>query len=118
VRLKNIFSELKSSDYKKAPSETFYKHMPFTYQSGEVVKKGDRVLYNGEASEIELVVDPLTRDAETAWFVDKYGGGVIILEPTVLERAFLSQPKDAQDLVFVARGEEIVIKPPVRPSPY
>jgi hypothetical protein len=31
--------------------------LPFTYQSGEEIKKGDRVLFHGEQGEIEFVVD-------------------------------------------------------------
>ena len=39
--------------------------MPFRYQSGEEIKKGDRVLFHREPGKIEFVVDPLIDDPET-----------------------------------------------------
>jgi hypothetical protein len=48
------------------------------YQSGEEIKKGDRVTIHGEPGEIELVAsDP--GDPETDWYVQEYGGGVMVV---------------------------------------
>lgn len=55
--------------------------MGYTYQSGEEIKPGDRVLLHGEPGEVEFVVDPLSDPAN--WYVTEYGGGVMILEPKV-----------------------------------
>ena len=76
------------------------------YRSGEEIKKGDRVLFSGNFAEIELVAcDP--NDPEAAWYVQEYGGGVMIVEPKVFGRAFISadQIKDCEDLEFVSREQ-------------
>jgi hypothetical protein len=78
--------------------------MPFTYQSGEEIRKGDRVLFHGEPGEIEFVADPLISDPETEWYVEQYGGGVMIIEPKRFGRAFLSKTHTAEDLILVSRA--------------
>ena len=79
--------------------------MPFNYYSGEEIKKGDRVLYHDEPGEIELLADPLVRDVETDWYVEDYGGGVMIAEPKVFGHVFISDTANEEDLIFVARRE-------------
>ena len=80
--------------------------MPFRYQSGAEIKKGDRVIFHGEPGEIEFVADPLVNDPETEWYVQEYGGGAMVVEPKVFGRAFLSNTEDEQDLIFVLRLAE------------
>ncbi len=72
---------------------------------GEEIRKGDRVLFHGEPGEIELVADSAVADPETDWYVQEYGGGVIVLEPKNFGRAFLPEPQTTEDLEFVARGD-------------
>ena len=76
------------------------------YQSDVEIKKGDRVLFHGEPGEIELVASGLG-DPETDWYVQEFGGGVMILEPKFFGRAFIpaGQLDTTEDLEFVARGE-------------
>jgi hypothetical protein len=62
------------------------------------------VLFHGEPGEIEFVADPLISDPETDWYVERYGGGVMIIEPKRFGRAFLSQTHTQGDLVFVSRA--------------
>jgi hypothetical protein len=76
-----------------------------TYLTGEEIRKGDRVLFHGEPGEIELVADPGVANRDTDWYVQEYGGGVMILEPKNFGRAFLLEPQTAEDLEFVARGD-------------
>jgi hypothetical protein len=52
--------------------------MSLNYQSGEEIVKGDIVLLGGRSGVIEFVADPLVDDSETRWFVEEYGGGVMI----------------------------------------
>jgi hypothetical protein len=82
--------------------------MPYSYQTGEEIKKGDRVLYHGEPGEIEFIADPVLSDPETEWFVSEYGGGVMVIEPKVFGRAFLPRTDDDEDLEFVSRAERPV----------
>jgi hypothetical protein len=74
------------------------------YQSGEEIQKGDSVRFHGEPGRIELVaLEP--GDAETDWFVQEYGGGVMVLD-RVASRTFIpaDQLSDYEDLEFVARA--------------
>ena len=79
--------------------------MALKYQSGEEIRKGDRVLFHGEPARVELVASELG-DPETDWFVQEYGGGVMILEK-VSGRTFVSadQLPNYEDLEFVERAE-------------
>ena len=55
--------------------------MPFMYQSGEPIRKGDRVLFHSEPGEIEFVVDKLVGEPAMDWYMGEYGGAVMVLEP-------------------------------------
>ena len=77
--------------------------MPLFYQSGEEVRKGDRLSYCGEPGEIEVIAGQLTGDAEVDWFVNEVGRGVLVREPKVFGRVFVDS-KDNEDLVLVARA--------------
>ena len=79
--------------------------MALKYQSGEEIRKGDRVLFHGDPGQIELVASKLG-DPETDWFIKEYGGGVMILE-RVSGRTFITadQLPDYEDLEFVGRAE-------------
>jgi hypothetical protein len=79
--------------------------VPLTYQSGQEIKKGDRVLYFEEPGEIEFVADPLIRDDETTWFVEEHGVGVMINEPKHFGHVFIGKPEDDCELIFVSRQE-------------
>jgi len=77
------------------------------YRSGEEIKIGDRVVFHGNAAEIELVAcDPNDPEPGVAWYMKEHGGGVLILDPLVSERTFI--PSDSlhenEDLEFVSRG--------------
>ena len=78
--------------------------MPFVYQSGEEIRKGDRITFHGEPGEIEFVAFPQVSDPETDWYVREYGGGVMILEHKHFGRCFLAETETAEDLEFVSRG--------------
>lgn len=79
--------------------------MTLHYRSGEEIKKGDHVLFHGNAAEVELVAcDP--NDPEAAWHVEEYGGGVMILEAKISGRTFIprDQLDEYEDLEFVSRA--------------
>lgn len=60
------------------------------YRPGEEILKGDRVLFHGDPAEIELVaVDP--NDPEHVWHVRDFGGGIIVIDPKVSGRTFISR---------------------------
>ena len=87
--------------------------MPLRYQSGEEIKKGDRVLFGGEPGEVEFVADPLIKDSETDWYVQEYGGGVMIVElaPKLFGRVALSDTENEEDLILVSRAAEGIHAP-------
>ena len=75
------------------------------YRSDIEIKKGDRVLFHGEPGEIELVAIS-QGDEETDWYVEEYGGGVIVIEPKFFGRAFIpaDQLDETYQLEFVGRA--------------
>jgi len=80
--------------------------MPLKYQSGEEIRRGDRVLFHRAPGVVELVADPLISDPETDWYVQEYGGGVMVLQPGELGRCFVSDTENAEDLDFVSRDAD------------
>lgn len=79
--------------------------MTFFYQSGEEIKKGDRVTYHGEPAEIEFVAEKLVGDAALDWYVTEHGGGVMIVEPKFFGHVFVHDTEDDEDLILIARAE-------------
>lgn len=77
--------------------------MIFVYKSGQQIQKGDRVMFCGGPGEVEFVATTLGEDPELDWYVQEYGGGVMVLQPKRFGRAFLTRTDDDEDLVFVSR---------------
>jgi hypothetical protein len=76
------------------------------YRSGEEIKNGDRVLFHGNPAEIELVaLDP--NHPQQSWHVSEFGGGVLISDPMVSGRTFISRDQldECEDLEYVSRAE-------------
>jgi hypothetical protein len=80
--------------------------MPFKYKTSEGIRKGDLGEFHGMPGRIEFVAELLTGDPEIAWYVKKFGGGVMILEPKVFGRVFLNETDTAEDLIVVSRADE------------
>jgi hypothetical protein len=80
--------------------------MVLRYQSGEEIRKGDRVLFHRNPASVELVASEPNNE-ETAWFVQEYGGGVMILDPALSGRTFIPTDQIAgyEDLEFISRAE-------------
>jgi hypothetical protein len=79
--------------------------MILKYRSGEEIKNGDRVLFHGNPAHIELVArEP--GDPESAWYLEEFGGGVLVLDPMVSGRSFIpaDQIDEYEDLEFVSRA--------------
>jgi hypothetical protein len=77
------------------------------YRSGEEIRKGDRVRFHGNPAEIELVsCDRDDPTPQVAWHMKEFGGGVLILDPSVSGRTFVpsDQLEEYEDLEFVSRG--------------
>ena len=75
------------------------------YRSGEEIRKGDHVLFHRNPAEVELVAcDP--NDPEADWYMQEFGGGVMILDPMVSGCTFIpaDQLNEYEDLEFVSRG--------------
>jgi hypothetical protein len=72
------------------------------YRSGEKITKGDRVLYHGNAATIKFIADGL--DPENEWYVQEFGGGLMILDPLCSGFTFISaeQLQEYEDLEFVS----------------
>ena len=80
--------------------------MALRYRSGEEIKRGDRVRFHGNLAQIELVArDP--NDPEQNWYVNEYGGGVMVLDPALSGRTFIPADHlaDYEDLEFISRAD-------------
>jgi len=73
------------------------------YKSGDEIRQGDRVLLHGLPGEVEFVAD--TNSAPDHWPLDKFGSGIMIIEPVAFGRLFLNEAdlSDYEDLEVVAR---------------
>lgn len=71
------------------------------YPSGEDVHSGDRVLYHGEAGEVEFVAR--ASDPETCWYIEQCGPGCMLLVPN-FGRVYVSDTANDEDLAFVSRA--------------
>jgi len=78
--------------------------MALRYQTGEEVLKGDRVLLHGDSGVIEFVVDPDNTNPDLDWYVQEYGGGVMISQLNHLGSVFVSKPESDGCLDFVERA--------------
>jgi hypothetical protein len=79
--------------------------LPFFYQSGEQIEKGDRVTYHGEPGEIEFVTDKIVGDPAMDWHVREQGGGAVIIAPKHFGRVFVHDTENDEDLILIARQE-------------
>jgi hypothetical protein len=80
--------------------------VPLKYQSGDEIRKGDRVLFHGEPGEVEFVADPFVKDPEVDWYAQQYGLGAMIKEPKHFGSVFISDTENDEDLVLVSRAAE------------
>jgi hypothetical protein len=78
--------------------------MTLRYQSGEEIRRGDRVRFHGEPGRIELVVTESV-SPETEWHMREHGGGIQISEPKRFGLTFIpaAQIEEYEDLEFVSR---------------
>jgi hypothetical protein len=72
------------------------------YQSGEEIRQGDKVRYDGELGEIEFVAEE--GDPAMDWYIKECGGpGVMVIEPKVFGRVYISDTENEEDLILVSR---------------
>lgn len=79
--------------------------MPLRYATGEEIIKDDRVRYHGEHGVVEIVADPDIPTTETSWFIEEYGGGVMVSELHSLGSVFTDDP-GSDCLQFLGRSEK------------
>jgi hypothetical protein len=76
------------------------------YKTGEEIHVGDRVEYDGHPAQVEFVVSDRNSDPEQGWYVEQFGSGVMLVDPQVFGRVFVSGDDLTEDLVFVSRTVE------------
>jgi hypothetical protein len=54
--------------------------MSFTYKSGEEIRPGDRIRLDGHPGKVEFVVAEPTGDPATDWYLEEFGGGVMLID--------------------------------------
>jgi len=80
--------------------------MSLSYRSGEEVNKGDLVLFHGNSAHVEFVAS--ADHPQYAWYVQEYGGGIMVFDPAVSGRTFIpaDQLLDYEDLEFISRADK------------
>jgi hypothetical protein len=79
------------------------------YLTGEDMRRGDRILFNGNPAEIKFVAsDP--NDPTARWYVEEFGGGILILDPMRSGRTFIHADSlgDYEHLEFVSRKRWVI----------
>ena len=76
------------------------------YESGEDIRKGDRVRYHGEAGYVEFVVKEASGDPSFDWYLDQWPGGGAMICADTFGSVYLSVDGLDDFLEFVARGSE------------
>jgi hypothetical protein len=74
------------------------------YVSGETVNAGDHLRYHNEPGRVDFVVSERTGDSASDWYVDEYGGGLMMTVENY-GSVFLPGTEIGEDLEFVARGK-------------
>lgn len=79
--------------------------MSFLYKSGEEIKCGDQIKLNGHPGRVEFTVTRYTGDPAMDWYIDEFGGGIMIKDDDV-GSVFLSVESIEEDagLEFVSRA--------------
>ena len=68
------------------------------------MQRGDQIRYAGEDGAVEFVADTDVVDPATVWYVEKFGGGCMIVTQK-FGSIFLDSTADEEDLEFVARAK-------------
>lgn len=71
------------------------------YLSGEAIETGDLVVFGGEPGAVEFVALAGDPDPATAWYVEQYGGGCMVVTPKY-GHVFVTVADE--DLRFVSRA--------------
>lgn len=73
-------------------------------RSGEEIRKGDGVLFHRNPAEIEFVASD-ANDLEADWYVQEFGGGLMMRDPHLSGRTFVpaNQSPAYEDLEFISR---------------
>jgi hypothetical protein len=77
--------------------------MTLRYQTGEDIRQGDRVTYDGGSGIVELLAEATSRTPEEAWLFATYGAGIMVSESPVFGRVYVEAP--FEDPVLVGRAE-------------
>lgn len=79
---------------------------PLRYASGEDVRTGDVVDYNGLRAEVELVATSESSAPDGEWHFRTHGAGLVLLEATTFGRVYVTDVPNAPGLVLLSRRTE------------
>jgi len=78
--------------------------MPLKYHSGEEVREGDHILHGPSRGVVEFIADPAIDDPKTKWYIEEYGGGIMLMTE-LYGAVFTGSPDKDDELEFVSRTE-------------
>ena len=74
------------------------------YTSGDEIRKGDRIRYNGEQGQVVFLVMERIGDPAHDWYLDQFPGGGLMIEVEEFGNVFLGVADIDDDLELVARA--------------
>lgn len=80
--------------------------MPFRYQSGEELRKGDRIRYAGQPGSVQFVITEATGDPALDWYLQEYPGGGVMIDTEAYGPVFFNSIENEEDLEFVSRADD------------
>lgn len=75
-----------------------------TYPSGEDVRAGDSIQYQGEPGIVDFVVTGATGDEDRDWFLEEHPGGGVMLLVRSLGSVFVGAEELDESLQYLARS--------------
>jgi hypothetical protein len=79
--------------------------MALVYESGEEIRKGDRIDYHREPGEVEFIVQNKSGDPTMDWYLEQFPGGGVMINAKGFGRVFLGGDDMDDFLEFRSRGE-------------
>jgi hypothetical protein len=79
--------------------------LPFTYQTGDNVREGDKIVFQGEPGQVEFVASASSGTPEQKRYAEQHPKGILITTAKG-SSIFLTNDHDVKDLVFISREEE------------
>ena len=80
----------------------FERKMPFTYLTGQQIRSGDLVSYDGESGTVDFTVFQRVGDPSVDWYLDEFPGGGVMLSLSSFGSLFIT---DSENLKLIRSAD-------------